>query len=39
LYALALGAPRWIGAVTPAGGLALIAGWASLGGAFWRSAR
>jgi uncharacterized membrane protein YgdD (TMEM256/DUF423 family) len=39
LYALALGAPRWIGAVTPAGGLALIAGWVSLGGAFWRSAR
>ena len=39
LYALALGAPRWIGAVTPIGGLALIAGWVSLGGAFWRSAR
>ncbi len=27
LYALALGAPRWIGAVTPIGGLAFIAGW------------
>ncbi len=39
LYSLALGAPRWIGAVTPVGGLALIAGWVSLGGAFWRSAR
>jgi len=39
LYALALGAPRWIGAVTPVGGLALIAGWACLGCAFWRSAR
>jgi uncharacterized membrane protein YgdD (TMEM256/DUF423 family) len=39
LYALALGAPRWIGAVTPVGGLGLIAGWVSLGGAFWRSAR
>jgi uncharacterized membrane protein YgdD (TMEM256/DUF423 family) len=39
LYALALGAPHWIGAVTPVGGLALIAGWVSLGGAFWRSAR
>jgi uncharacterized membrane protein YgdD (TMEM256/DUF423 family) len=39
LYALALGEPRWIGAVTPVGGLALIAGWVSLGGAFWRSAR
>lgn len=27
VYALALGAPRWLGAVTPLGGLALIAGW------------
>jgi uncharacterized membrane protein YgdD (TMEM256/DUF423 family) len=27
LYLLALGAPRWTGAVTPLGGLALIAGW------------
>jgi uncharacterized membrane protein YgdD (TMEM256/DUF423 family) len=27
LYAIALGAPRWIGFVTPLGGLALIAGW------------
>jgi len=39
LYALALGAPRWIGAITPAGGLAFIAGWFCLGGAFWRTAR
>jgi uncharacterized membrane protein YgdD (TMEM256/DUF423 family) len=39
LYALALGAPRWIGAITPVGGLGLILGWACLGGAFWRSAR
>lgn len=30
LYALALGAPRLVGAVTPLGGLALMAGWASL---------
>ena len=30
LYAMALGAPRWLGAVTPLGGLALLAGWASL---------
>jgi uncharacterized membrane protein YgdD (TMEM256/DUF423 family) len=30
LYALALGAPRMLGAVTPFGGLALIAGWACL---------
>ena len=39
LYALALGAPRWIGAITPVGGLTFIAGWVCLGSAFWRSAR
>jgi uncharacterized membrane protein YgdD (TMEM256/DUF423 family) len=27
LYALALGGPRWLGPVTPLGGLCLIAGW------------
>ncbi len=27
LYLMALGAPRWLGAITPLGGLALIAGW------------
>jgi uncharacterized membrane protein YgdD (TMEM256/DUF423 family) len=27
LYALALGAPRFVGVATPIGGLALIAGW------------
>ncbi len=27
LYAMALGGPRWLGAVTPIGGAALIAGW------------
>lgn len=31
LYALALGAPRWVGIVTPFGGLAFIAGWIALG--------
>ncbi len=36
LYALALGAPRWLGAVTPLGGSLLIAGWVMLA---WRSAR
>ena len=30
LYAMALGAPRWLGAVTPVGGVALIAGWVCL---------
>ena len=28
LYALALGAPRWTGVVTPVGGLMFLAGWA-----------
>jgi uncharacterized membrane protein YgdD (TMEM256/DUF423 family) len=30
LYAMALGAPRWFGAITPIGGSALIAGWVVL---------
>ena len=42
LYALALGGPRWLGPVTPLGGLAFLAGWALFAyGAFvdagWRS--
>lgn len=36
LYALALGAPRWIGAITPMGGAAFIIGWLALGLAGWR---
>ena len=31
LYALALGAPRWTGIITPFGGLAFIIGWLALG--------
>jgi uncharacterized membrane protein YgdD (TMEM256/DUF423 family) len=30
LYALALGAPRWVGILTPFGGLALMGGWLAL---------
>ena len=30
LYALALGAPDWIGPVTPLGGLCFLGGWAVL---------
>ncbi|MDB6168986.1 MAG: hypothetical protein JWM88_1850 [Verrucomicrobia bacterium] len=30
LYALASGGPRWLGPVTPLGGVALVAGWAFL---------
>jgi uncharacterized membrane protein YgdD (TMEM256/DUF423 family) len=36
LYAMALGAPRWLGAVTPLGGLFMIAGWALVA---WRALR
>jgi uncharacterized membrane protein YgdD (TMEM256/DUF423 family) len=38
VYALAFGSPRWFGAITPIGGLALIVGWALLAyAAFYRS--
>lgn len=30
LYALVLGAPRWLGPVTPLGGVCLIGGWLAL---------
>jgi uncharacterized membrane protein YgdD (TMEM256/DUF423 family) len=30
LWAMALGAPRWLGAVTPIGGLCFLTGWALL---------
>lgn len=36
LYALALGAPRWLGPVTPLGGLCFLLGWLFLLGAAWR---
>ena len=38
LYALALGAPHWIGAITPLGGVLFIVGWLALGIAAWRGA-
>jgi uncharacterized membrane protein YgdD (TMEM256/DUF423 family) len=31
LYALAVGAPRWTGIVTPFGGVAFLVGWMALG--------
>lgn len=34
LYGVALGGPRWLGAITPVGGLAFIAGWLMLGWSF-----
>jgi uncharacterized membrane protein YgdD (TMEM256/DUF423 family) len=36
LYLMALGGPRWLGAVTPLGGAALIAGWLCLAVAAWK---
>ena len=36
LYLLALTGTRWLGAVTPLGGAALLAGWALLAWAAWR---
>lgn len=36
LYLMALGAPHWLGAVTPLGGAALIAGWVGLAVGAWR---
>lgn len=36
LYALALDAPRWLGPVTPLGGLCFLLGWLLLLSAAWR---
>lgn len=36
LYALALGSPRWVGAITPFGGLCFLAGWLLL---LWAAVR
>ncbi|MGB7211998.1 MAG: DUF423 domain-containing protein [Gemmatimonadales bacterium] len=36
LYALALSGVRWLGAVTPLGGLAFLAGWLCLAVGAWR---
>jgi uncharacterized membrane protein YgdD (TMEM256/DUF423 family) len=38
LYALVFGAPRWLGAVVPIGGVAFLLGWAALTVAAWRMA-
>lgn len=37
LYGLVFSGIRWLGAVTPLGGVAMIAGWISLALAAWRS--
>lgn len=38
LYLLVLSGQRWLGAVTPIGGTAMIAGWLMLAWALWRHA-
>jgi uncharacterized membrane protein YgdD (TMEM256/DUF423 family) len=38
LYALSLTGHRWLGAVTPVGGLCFLAGWLWLAWSMWRSA-
>lgn len=38
LYGLALGGPRWLGPITPLGGLSFMAGWLCLAAAGWRGA-
>jgi uncharacterized membrane protein YgdD (TMEM256/DUF423 family) len=37
LWAMALGAPRWLGVVTPFGGLSFLAGWLALAWAVRRA--
>ena len=37
LYALALGAPRAVGIITPLGGLGFLAGWLTLALSTWRA--
>lgn len=36
LYLMALGLPRWMGAITPIGGVLMIAGWLWLAWQFYR---
>jgi uncharacterized membrane protein YgdD (TMEM256/DUF423 family) len=35
LYGLAFGGPRWLGAITPIGGVSFMVGWACLAWAAW----
>ncbi|MEL6667144.1 MAG: DUF423 domain-containing protein [Pseudomonadota bacterium] len=37
LYAMSLGAPRWLGAITPIGGLGMLAGWALIAWAAFKT--
>jgi uncharacterized membrane protein YgdD (TMEM256/DUF423 family) len=37
LYVLSLGGPRWLGPITPLGGLSFIVGWLSFAWGAWRN--
>jgi uncharacterized membrane protein YgdD (TMEM256/DUF423 family) len=37
LYAMAIGAPKWFGAITPIGGTLLIIGWLWAAWLYWRT--
>lgn len=37
LYALALGAPRWAGIITPFGGASFIVGWVAMAMTLWKN--
>ena len=37
LYGLSLGAPRWLGPVTPLGGVAFMVGWTAFAWSAWRN--
>ncbi|HEY9235141.1 MULTISPECIES: DUF423 domain-containing protein [Phenylobacterium] len=39
LFAMALGGPRWLGAITPIGGTLFLVGWAALAVALMRKSR
>jgi uncharacterized membrane protein YgdD (TMEM256/DUF423 family) len=39
LYVLALTGVRWLGAITPLGGVAFLGGWGSFGWIVWRAGR
>ncbi|MDK2970603.1 MAG: hypothetical protein PWP23_358 [Candidatus Sumerlaeota bacterium] len=39
LYALALTGERWLGAITPIGGVSFLVGWGALGVAAWQRTR
>ena len=39
LYALAFGGPKWLGMITPIGGLAFVIGWGLLAWGIWRGGR